>query len=326
MTDVVVLGWDGLDLELVDEFDLGPSFGRYRRTIETYANPVVGDPHTLELWPSMITGLHPDVHGILAKTEGEGVNWGNPAINLAATIGNSFVPDNVLTAIGAKLRRRGFGLDTKTPAYYRENGLETVFDEVPGRAISIPNYQTQYDREHELDAHRTDLWSTLDCEKMAGGGKEPTVALPRVYGLLGAELGERVGHTLEAIEAREPLVWTWFGLIDSIGHMEPALGKEVVEHWYRTAASVTRQVRELTPDETTVVAVSDHGIQHGEHTHYATIASDDPAPIDDVSHVFDLADWVRSQEYRARDRDRELEDADREAVRENLAQLGYIES
>ena len=65
---VIVLGWDGLDVELLDRYGLGDAFGQHRTTAETYVNPVIDDPHTRELWPSMITGSHPAEHGAPAAT------------------------------------------------------------------------------------------------------------------------------------------------------------------------------------------------------------------------------------------------------------------
>jgi hypothetical protein len=325
MTDVVVLGWDGLDLELVEQYGLGDAFGNHRRAIDTHVNPVIDEPHTLEVWPSMITGLPPEEHGIVAVTESEGVEWGNPVLDVASTVGNQVLPHEIMVYLGAKVRELGAGPDITEMAYYREQNIETVFDACGGRAISIPNYQTDADREHGLDAHRDDLWQALDCTHI-GEGKAPGVALSRTYGLLGEAVGRRLGHTIRAIDGGEPLVWTWFGLLDSAGHMQPAVGDQLVADWYRTAAQITRQVRAQAPADTTVLAVSDHGIQEGEHTHYATLCADDPAPVENVEHVFDLADWLRSQEFERGATERQISDAGRERVRETLADMGYIES
>jgi len=52
---IIVLGWDGLNLELAERFGVAESFGAHTATIETYVNPATDEPHTKELWPSMIT-------------------------------------------------------------------------------------------------------------------------------------------------------------------------------------------------------------------------------------------------------------------------------
>jgi hypothetical protein len=155
----------------------------------------------------------------------------------------------------------------------------------------------------------------------------PGVDRETLYHELGRELGQRVGETAAAITGGEPLVWTWFGLLDTVGHLQPALGDEFVREWYNVAAGVTESIRALAPAEATVVAISDHGIQEGEHTHYATVAGDDPEPVAAIEHVFDVAEWIRQ----ARTESAAVSEPDvsadaTAAVRDELAALGYIDS
>lgn len=290
---VVILGWDALDLERIEEFELGDQFGDERTKIETFVNPVIDDPHTKELWPSMITGLHPDEHGVHAVAE-TGVNWDSTLLQTAATLANGVVPQSLLTEIGARLRQRGVGLESRGADYYRENGIETVFDNLDGKAISIPNYETEADRRHEFDANRDELWKELDADKTLEVGLDPQVDIDRVYHLLGRELGTRVGQTIQAMHAGHEVVWTWFGVLDSVGHMEPALGETIVRDWYQVAANVTETIRAMSDEETIVITVSDHGLQDGTHTHYATLCSDHPDPVDQIDHVFDVADYLET--------------------------------
>jgi len=307
MTDVVVLGWDGLDLELIEEFGLGEEFGTHRDRIDTHINPALGEPHTRELWPSMITGLGPDEHGIVA-----------------ATVGNRVLPDGLLTSVGGQLLEAGFGPTAKPRQYYQERSIPTVFDDVGGRAISIPNYETPADRRLGVDASRQALWEALGADR-TGQYKRPSVDVCDAYDLLGRELGQRVGLTRVALHVDEPLIWTWFGLLDSVGHMGPALAEGAIEHWYKQAARVTQQLREAAGDETTVLAVSDHGIQNGTHTHYATVCCDEPQPVHQIDHVFDVADWVRRQHYSQAGAGVRLDDDGREDVRTELTAMGYIQ-
>jgi len=69
---VVILGWDALDAEVVEQYALAEQFGRPSK-IETYVNPTIDAPHTRELWPSMISGQHPDEHGIYAVSDETGI-------------------------------------------------------------------------------------------------------------------------------------------------------------------------------------------------------------------------------------------------------------
>lgn len=321
MSQIIVLGWDALDIELIHKYGLQGRFGSHERRIDTYVNPAIDEPHTKELWPSMITGLHPDEHGIHAAIEGDGVAWDSTALRVGASLANGVVPDDLKTWIGRKLRENGIGLETTEDEYYTKNGLQTVFAD-GGQAISIPNYQTEQDRAHGFDASRDSLWKALQVDKSLENGMRPTVDRETLHRLLTTEVGSRVGPTIQAINSGESLVWTWFGLIDTVGHMQPALGESLVEQYYRLAANITETIHEIAP-EATVVSVSDHGLQNGTHEHYATLCCDESAPPE-VSHVFDLCDWIQ-QERATSNVERNSVDAEGvKDVQEQLEHLGYV--
>ncbi|MDR9382551.1 MAG: hypothetical protein RI560_12895, partial [Natronomonas sp.] len=242
MSRIIVLGWDALDLRAIERFGLGGAFGAHRSKIDTYVNPVVGSPHTKELWPSMITGLHPDEHGVHAARDG-GVNWDSDLLRVGSQLADGVIPDDLKTWLGRRLRENGAKVDSKAAAYYAEHGVETVFDR-GGRAISIPNYRTPGDTARGLDSGRDDLWQSLSV-KRSGEGMKPTIDREAVYNLLGSEVGARLGETIQAVASGEPLVWTWFGLLDTVGHMQPALGDDFAREWYEVAAGVTETVRRL---------------------------------------------------------------------------------
>jgi len=71
------------------------------------------------------------------------------------------------------------------------------------------------------------------------------------------------------------------------------------------------------------VAISDHGIQNGEHTHHATVASDDHAPVAAIDHVFETADWIRRQDP-AGHGGTAVDAGELQTVNERLESLGYI--
>jgi len=321
---IIVLGWDGLDLELAERFGVAGAFGAHAEPIETYVNPATDEPHTKELWPSMITGLHPDEHGIHAVTEGGGIEWDRPALNAASTLANGVVPKPALNYLGALLRERGAAVESYSRNHYREHDIETVFDDA-GQAISIPNYQTDHDRRLALDANRDGVWTELDVDRTGEGTDfTPGVDMTAIHDILGIEVGRRVGLTVDAIAAGHPLVWTWFGCLDTVGHIAPAVDAPLERQYYQIAAAQTRAIRRLAPDDATVVAISDHGIQDGEHTHHATVASDDRAPVAAIDHVFQVADWMRQQDPAGHGGT--AVDADAvDRVNDRLAALGYIE-
>jgi len=142
--------------------------------------------------------------------------------------------------------------------------------------------------------------------------------------VLGRELGKRFGHTLSTINSGYELVWTWFGVLDTVGHMARAIDAPIERDWYHAVAQMTRQIREST--DATVISVSDHGLQNGRHTHYATLASDTKAVIDNVESVFDLTPWITQQSHQTTQANHDSIDTDEmKQVKDDLKQLGYIE-
>jgi hypothetical protein len=323
---LVVLGWDALDEHHIDRFGHGDTFGAHTKRIGTFVNPHIDAPHTRELWPSMITGCHPDTHGVWAATGDDGVDWGNPVLNAASTAANGLVPQSLLTKIGAHLRERGVGLSDTPASYYEERGTPTVFDDVGGCGISIPNHETDRDRRLGFDANRDSLWAAIDADKTsAEHAVRPRVDRDVVAIELGSRVGARLGATDAAIESGASLVWTWFGLLDSVGHMAPALGDDLTERWYGVAANITDSIREQTDDDTVVLSISDHGIRGGEHTEYATIACDRRDIVEDIDHVFDVADVIRGLPLAATAAP-DVQDEAMEQVHDELEALGYIDA
>lgn len=321
---LIVLGWDALDSELVTEFGLGGRFGDHMTTIETFNNPVIGKPHTMEVWPSMVTGEPRSEHGIWAVDESDGVEWSNPLLSTAAPVARSLLPQSAVTWLGARLRERGAALDALEPDYYADEGVETVFDRVDGQAISIPNYYTDHDQRHALDSNRDRVWAELSVDRSPENAVRPTVDAATVYDVLGRELGQRLGQTLQAIQRGEPLVWTWFGALDTVGHMNPAVDAPLQRDWYQTAAAVTETIVEFAPADATVLSVSDHGLQDGKHTEYATLCSDSAAPVREIASVLDVAPWLIDEAPTGRRGPASSDATDVSEVQEQLADLGYV--
>lgn len=325
MTRIVVLGWDALDIELADKYGLHNVFGPNRKRIETFSNPIVDEPHTRELWPSMITGQYPDEHGIHAVTEGGGIEWDNPVLNLASTWGSKVIPQSARTLIGRRLRERGAGLDQKQVSYYDRNNVPTVFHNDWSKAISIPNYETETDRQYQFDATRNGVWGEMLVDRDNTEGYEPQIPPTQQYEILYREVGKRLGATIAAINSGTGLVWTWFGLLDTVGHIAPMVETPLQRDAYTHAANVTQYLREQTSDETCVIAVSDHGLQGGEHTKYATLYSDCQSAIEEITSVVDIYDWVLSQEPTNASADTTTSTDTANGVKSQLKDLGYID-
>lgn len=331
----VVLGWDGLDAQLVDEFGLGQLFGDEWSRIKTFANEIIGEPHTREVWPSIITGVSPNEHGIYAVEEGDGIKWSNPAIEAASDIAQYCLPHGVRTRIGRRLRSQGAEVEKFSADYYREYNLPTVFDGRRSLPIAVPNYWTERDDRHDYlfdrGAHLSQWldrgsegWQPVDREAQA-----------RVEQEMVAEATRKLGAVQAAIQREYDLVFAWFGIVDTAGHVEPVSDGPIQRRAYELAAGWTEVLRrQLAPDDT-LVCLSDHGLRDGHHTMDATVASNSKDVVGSITSVFDVRAAL-GRVTAARDpvgtpplQDRHTHESGGEAdtasiVRQNLEQLGYV--
>ncbi|WP_276261132.1 alkaline phosphatase family protein [Haloglomus litoreum] len=294
----VVLGWDALDHEVTEEFGLSEAFGPHHAPLETFDNPVLGKPHTYELWPSIVTGVTPDEHGIHAATEGEGVDWGNPLIARASRLAQGVVPKSVRTKIGQVLRESGAELDFEYADYYAERGVSTVFDGRRARSVAIPNHRVEADDELDLVFDRgAQLGAFLNIQNVDGDHTRhfPKVPLPELEERLVAECAKKLGVVRAALRREHDIVFVWLGYLDTVGHLAPVVAEEDPgwqERAYRLAASMTEEIRDEMQPEDTLVCVSDHGLQDGDHTPHAFVGASDERAIEGVESVLDVREGL----------------------------------
>ncbi len=284
-----VLGWDGLDARLCEEFGLSGEFAPFDRGIESLENPVLGKPDTYEMWPSMITGTEPDVHGVQLIDDDVGASFDSRLLSYGAETVHKVLPTDARVWIGLKLRNMGFSLSQKTPEWYRERGVPTVFDGRDSRAITVPNYVTEEDEDVGLEIG----WNSKHAEMLHADAElreERVVYRPkkppeRIDEWLLAESSEKIGAVLSAADEDYDLVFAWLPYLDTIGHTVPAVERDFDEpEWqeraYNKAAALTDTVREFMEEDDELVVVSDHGNRDGRHTMDAYIASTDAEAIE----------------------------------------------
>lgn len=295
---IVVLGWDGLDPELLERWGLADAFGETLIAAETFSNPSVGIPHTRELWPTIITGLTPAEHGIrVTDPDSDAVAWESTWLDAASRLANGIVPHGVRARIGKRLRERGAELAVHAPDYYRAHGIRTVFDGRRARAITVPNYRLDQpagggeldnprQRQADLLAEDGPLWAppAKAADQMADTRLHPTPVLDEHFR---AKASKRLGVVEAALQREYDLVFAWMGYIDGVGHIAPLVDEAGWQRrHYEHAARDTRRIRALLGDDDTLLCVSDHGLQDGHHTHEAAVCG----PADVVGDVADLTD------------------------------------
>jgi len=333
---LVVLGIDALDPDLVDESGHPNLVLDSFDAIETISSSA-GEPSTHELWPTIVTGLRPEEHGL--TLEDDGVAWGNPVLAFGSRVADYVLPDSLQTAIGAWLLTNTGADAFRTPAtYYAENGIETVFDGRDAKPIGVPNYVTDPDSEDREHTLRKNMGELFERDPEATGGHRS--ADPRAFYEQCMEMAMvRIALTRRALRSREyELVFGYTSGLDLVGHVayqSPGMQAAAYEE-------VDDFVSELRGDLSTddeLVLVSDHGLQEGVHTDEAMVAATDPAFVDRVDSVLDVRAAIDAElgdgdhvpaprEFEGAEGDEpgvEGDEAGAEAVREQLEDLGYME-
>ncbi|WP_226013160.1 alkaline phosphatase family protein [Halomicrobium salinisoli] len=325
----VVLGWDGLDHEVATSMDIADRFVPHHRDIETIDNPVLGEPHTQELWPSIVTGAHPAETGIRAATEDGGTDWDDPRIDRLSSAAAGIVPEDVRTRVGRWLRNRGAELDAYEPADYAERGLSTVFDGRSALPVAVPNYRTETDAALDVVYDRgAQLADYLTVEEGEDGEvhHDPSVPLPVLEQRIASEAASKLGVVETALHRGYDLIFVWLGYLDTVGHLAPTVGDD---GWrrrhYEQAARWTADVRDLLGPDDVLIVTADHGLQDGEHSHSTFYGATDEAAVEGVESVLDVAAAVDAVTERSSGTDvAERRAGEVESVRSNLEDLGYI--
>ncbi|QAY19736.1 MULTISPECIES: alkaline phosphatase family protein [Halorubrum] len=322
----IVLGLDALDPDLVDRAEhpnLALAADRSINTIDS----LEGEPSTHELWPTIITGLTPPEHGLTLSEDG--IAWGNPLLDIGSRIADVVLPDTLQTRIGAWLLTNTTADAFRTPmTYYEENGIGTVFDGREATAIGVPNYVVdpdETDREHEL---RQQMGELFQRDPDARGGH--TSADPLAFYEQCLEMVMiRLARARRGLRSRESeLVFAYTSGLDLVGHVaydQPGLQRAA----YDELDELVGDVRSDLGKDDELLLVSDHGLQDGVHTHEAMVAATDERLVADIDSVTDVRGAIEMELDRVDHRPEgrvfeERDDADSEAVREQLEDLGYM--
>jgi len=320
---LVVVGIDALDPDLVDA-DAHPNLTlSAHRSIETIVSSA-GEPSTHELWPTIITGLAPEEHGLTLGDDG--VAWGNPLLSAGSAVADYLLPDALQTKIGAWLLTNTDTDAFRTPAtYYADEGISTVFDGRESTAIGVPNYVVDpdtEDREHSLRRHMGELF---ERDPEATGGH--TSADPYEFYEQCMEMAMvRIARARRGLRGgRNELVFAYTSGLDLVGHVTydlPGLQRRAYDELDEFVGELRADLGE--GDE--LLLVSDHGLQDGVHTDEAMVAATDPEIVADIESVLDVRTAIEAEldagDHAGERRKGSFGDGD--AVREQLEDLGYM--
>jgi predicted AlkP superfamily pyrophosphatase or phosphodiesterase len=327
---VVVLGLDALDPDLLDEDDFPDLCLAGYKEIETVLSSETGRPSTHELWPTIITGLRPEEHGLQLES---GLTWENPLFNLGSDLSNYVLPKEVQVKLGAWLLDNTDEGNFRAPAtYYENNGLATVFDGAVSKPIGVPNYVVdpdEEDREHEL---RKNLGNLFRLDVNDETDHRHVTSDPGEFYEQAMEMSMiRIARVRRALRSKHyELVFGYTSGLDLIGHVayaEPGLQRRA----YEELDDFVGELRDDLRDGDELLLVSDHGLQEGEHTEEAAVSSTSEALIREIESVLDVKGAIEA-ELRRNDHEptgkepmQPIGAGERgQEVREHLEDLGYM--
>lgn len=323
---LVVLGLDALDPELVD------SESHQHLTLNSYhsidtINSVEGEPSTHELWPTIITGLEPQEHGLVLD---DGVAWENPFLRAGSLVADYLLPSGLQTRIGAWLLNNTEADAFRTPAtYYSENNITTVFDGRESAAIGIPNYVVDPDSEDREHILRRNMGDFFKRDPDAKGG-HTSADLTTFYEQCMEMAMIRIARARRSLRSRQyELVFAYTSGLDLIGHVshsQPARQQRA----YSEVNEFVGELRADMSDDDELLLVSDHGLQDGVHTNEAMVSCTSESVIKNIESVLDVKDAIENELIGDMHKDpadsstTDTSIADSDEVREQLEDLGYM--
>lgn len=300
---IVVLALDALDAGLVEHFDIDALRLGANTEMETFAH-MQDEPYTPEVWTTVATGEHPDVHEVTDEGTSE---WDNPVVDLASRFTGS-LPLPLRIKLGAVAREA-------TGAEYAvgETDSETIFD---GDGRVVHNWPGVSNGD-EL----ANVWHIMFDEPDHTDAEFER----ELYGIAAGQLA----WAEEMLRHNVVLAGVHVHVLDAMGHAY-ADDEANLRSAYEWVGQWVDRIHESLGDDDHLVLLSDHGMvttfyeAEGDrgndpavHSWRAYAASTfDSVP----KSVFDVREWLEPKIGCYTDSGEDLE-----LPEEQLRQLGYIE-
>lgn len=123
-TQVGVVALDAADYRLVQNWELEHLLLDEHRSLETFTYTNPEDPHTLDIWPTVATGLDPSEHGVAAQSNTE---WKDPKWALLSGLSSYFIPQRLRTVIGNRLLDEGVTRGLTAPVIDAEHMFDAAY-------------------------------------------------------------------------------------------------------------------------------------------------------------------------------------------------------
>ncbi|RLI08782.1 hypothetical protein DRO42_05705 [Candidatus Bathyarchaeota archaeon] len=248
MPRVCVLGYDGLELTLVEKLNLRGLLQREHGRVDVPIAGGIDDPSTPIVWTSFITGQPPHIHGVDMPQV-----WDSPLDGFRSLIRRHRTLYGIAKRfkLGYKVRER-IGVKPKFPS--RENiRCDTIFDVVqPSIAISVPVYNE-------------DLHHNYPVGEVFKARQDPEFR--REYEAKVRSIFQReIEELFDALERKWKVLMIHLHITDLLGHIY--WGTEKLALLYEEMALLTDRVKQRLSPRDLLLIISDHGMGRYGHTHY----------------------------------------------------------
>lgn len=266
---VLILGIDGLEYDLVEEWDLEnlmqKEYGKIELPIKKEDGYLYPEPATVIIWPCFITGMPPKKMGIetvkiypfnfLYKIY---LRFLSPKEEKRKTIKDKSIYRKIMDEISnfislLHLSREPTRKDIKVP---------TMFETIPN---SIHKHIPVYD--NDAFPNRGNVVKALENKTYR----------PIFEMLMMKEFRKRTVEVMKYVDNKEgwKLFMEYFSLLDSIQHVFYNNAKKIAKYYIMFNEFVGK-VRQKIDDDTLLLIVSDHGQKKGVHTNYGFYSVNEP--------------------------------------------------
>lgn len=296
---LVILALDALDAGLVERFGAADFELESTTEIETFAH-ARDVPYTMEIWPSVATGVPPDVHGVTGAGTSE---WKNPLLELGSLISSRF-PEGTRGRWGRLVREKTGQRETlgrtSEPTFFDMEGA--VVRNWPG-VTDGSDLQYAWDLMHAV----TQGMPRAEFErKLLGRG------------------AEQFGWAREMLHHDVRVAGVHIHTLDAAGHAYSD-DESALSAIYERVGEYVTEIRHALSDDDDLLLVSDHGIAttflDGDDSAGHSWRAYASATTDDVPEsVYDVKAWVERHAPDASSGEEEAIDLPAERLRD----LGYI--
>jgi len=206
------------------------TYGKYDAPI---SKRYYGKPHTPSAWASFITGKSLEEHGVdWWWSWGRFLDW----VRLKSPFKWIKGKRKIIFKLGLKQR-------LITSEYWQKRDIKTLFDIIkPSIPLFVPTYNENLELRKELNS------------ALKKGLKVYEERVWKIHQVREREVYKRIDEDWK-------LFMVWFDLVDLLGHLHMARRPYKLYPAYMRLDDLTRKLKRKIPPETTVLIVSDHGME-----------------------------------------------------------------